>query len=92
MRYTKKKLIIVGAAIALLVTPVAALATSGGPQDDWKTRICMSTAKYNNGRCFSELDIYVKEWTPRPGVTCWIANGEGTRYASGASISCIKDE
>jgi hypothetical protein len=93
MIYTKKKLVIVACVLALIVTPVTALAQ--GAQDDWKTRICVHPVKFDNGRCHREVDVYIKEYKPRNDVTCWLANAEGKAYDSRAgenvSISCIKE-
>lgn len=57
--------------------------------DDWKTRICVDS--YEN-KCSRHLNVYLKELSPKKGVTCFVVTGENSLSpADTASISCLKD-
>lgn len=84
MKYTMKKMVIVTAAFLLLATPVVALADTEQAIDDWKMRI-------DNG--WYDVNVYVKEYSPKPGTTCYVASSKMNNFGPEAnvSISCLKD-
>lgn len=87
----KYKALIIGAlVVAPLIVGTTVLAQA---KDDWQLFICAHNT--DDQRCTDRVDVYVKEWKPRKGVTCWVANAEGLqmdhRAGNNVSISCIKD-
>lgn len=86
MKYTKKKVIVVVAALALLITPTVALANTEQAYDDWKLRLDVMEGR-------SEMNVYVKEYSPKLGTTCYVATAKSNNYIpeSNVSISCLKD-
>jgi hypothetical protein len=84
VKYTVKKAVIVTGALLLMVTPVVALADTEQALDDWKMRI-------DNG--WYEVNVYVKEYSPKQGTTCYVASSKMDNYGPEAnvSISCLKD-
>ena len=89
-----KGFIALAAALSLIVVLLIGFVTiskasSNKAGDDWKTRICTSAS---SNSCYSSVDVYVKEFSPKKGVTCFAANANGSsRYGGNVGISCIKD-
>ncbi len=65
---------------AVLFVPITVYAQA---KDDWKLRI--DTGGH-------ETDVYIKEWLPNQGTTCYVISSQPKVYGGGENtgISCVK--